>query len=73
MKTEQILPTTGAFVLGVFLGIIAFSLMLLPHYTKVVNQAHWDDEVINECIEMYPDFYDAIGEGDNYCNYIQNK
>lgn len=73
MKTEQILPTTGAFILGAFIGMIAFALMLLPHYQKAISRAHWADEVINECIDQYPDFYDTIAEGDNWDNYTTNK
>lgn len=73
METKAILPATGAFVLGLFVGMILFVLLFLPHYTKAINCNHWADEVINECIDQYPDFYDTIGEGDSWDNYISNK
>ena len=73
MKTEQILPTTGAFIFGVIAGILLFAILLLPHYTKTINHAYWADEVINVCIDQYPDFYDTVAEGDSWSNYIINK
>lgn len=73
MKTEQILPTTGAFMFGVIAGIVLFAVLLLPHYTKAINHAHWADEVIEECIDQYPDFYDVVAEGDSWGNYVINK
>ena len=73
MKTEQILPTTGTFIFGVIAGILLFAILLLPHYTKAINHAHWADEVINERIDQYPDFYDTVAEGDSWGNYIINK
>ena len=73
MKTKQILPTTGAFIFGVVTGIVLFAVLLLPHYTKAINHAHWADEVINECIDQYPDFYDTVAERDSWGNYVINK
>lgn len=73
MKTKQILPTTGAFIFGVVAGIVLFTIFLLPHYTKAISHAHWADEVIEECIDQYPDFYDVVAEGDSWGNYVINK
>lgn len=73
MKTEHILPTTGAFTLGLFLGILLFALIFIPQYQREVNRVHYAEEVINECIDQYDDFYDTIAEGDAWNEYISNK
>ena len=73
MKTEHILPATGAFTLGFFLGILLFICIFLPQYQREVNCVHYADEVIEECIEQYNDFYDTITEGDAWSKYIENK
>ena len=73
MKTEHILPTTGAITIGFFLGILLFTLIFMPQYQRVVNRAHYADQVIEECIEQYDDFYDTIAEGDAWSEYMENK
>lgn len=73
MKTEHILPTTGAFTLGLFLGILLFALIFIPQYQREVNRVHYADEVINECIEQYSDFDDTIAEGDAWSVYVLSK
>lgn len=73
MKTEQILPTTGAFALGFLLAMLAFALIFIPQYQREVAHSHWADAVIEECQDYYPDFYDTIGEGDNWDNYINSS
>jgi len=73
MKTENILPATGLFSLGLFLGVLIFSVIFIPQYQREVNRVHYADEVIKECIEYYPDFDDVIGEGDAYCEYVLSK
>ena len=73
MKTEQILPATGIFTLGFFLGILTFSVWLLPHYQRAINHSHWADEVIKECIELNPDFFDTVAKGDAWNNYNNNR
>lgn len=73
MKTEHILPATGAFTLGFFLGIFLFICIFLPQYQREVNRVHYADQVIEECIKQYPAFYDTIAEGDAWGNYIKNK
>jgi len=71
MKTEHILPATGIFTIGLFAGILLFVLIFLPQYQREVNHAHWADEVIKEAIKDNPNFFDTIGEGDNWNNYIE--
>lgn len=73
MKTEHILPATGVFTIGLFAGVLLFILVFLPQYQREVNHAHWADEVIEECIDQYPDFYDTIAEGDAWSKYMENK
>ena len=29
--------------------------------------------IITECEELYPEFFDTIGEGDDYYNYLEYK
>lgn len=72
MDTKAILPATGAFVLGLFIGLLLFSVWIIPHYQRAINHSHWADEVINECIDQYPDFYDTVAEGDNWDYYVNN-
>lgn len=73
MKTEHILPYTGIFSLGLFAGILLFTLIFIPQYQREVNRVHYADEVIQECIEQYDDFFDTIGEGDAYSEYVFSK
>lgn len=75
MKTNQdiVMPTVGGFAFGLLAGILLFTLTMHGYYTKSVNEAHWASQVIEECIEQYPNFFDTIGEGDNWDNYIISK
>lgn len=73
MKTEHILPTTGAFTLGFFLGILLFTCIFLPQYQREVNRVHYADQVIKECVKQYPTFYDTIAEKDAWSKYIESK
>lgn len=74
MKTNQdlVMPTVGGFAVGLFLGILLFTLTMHNHYVKAVNEAHWAKEVIIECIDQYPDFYDTIAEGDAYSEWVEH-
>ena len=73
MKTESILPAVGWLTIGAFASIFAFALIFIPQYQREVNRVHYADEVIQECIEQYDDFFDTIGEGDAYSEYVFSK
>lgn len=73
MKTENILPFTGAFTLGALVAVLVFACIFIPQYQREVNRVHYADKVIEECIIQYDDFYDTIGEGDAYCEYVLSK
>lgn len=73
IKTENILPATGVFTIGLFAGILLFVLIFMPQYQREVNRVHYADKVIEECIMQYDDFYDTIGEGDAYAVYVLSK
>lgn len=71
MKTEHIMPAVGIFTTGIFCGVIFFALSLIKPYRSAVNEAHWAKEVITECINQYPDFYDTIAESDAYSEWVE--
>lgn len=71
MQSNTPLLLSGGFSAGLILGLIISASIVLSHYQKVVNHAHWADEVIKEAIEDNPTFFDTIGEGDNWNNYIE--
>lgn len=71
MQSEQLLNYCAALAIGAVLGIIVCALSLLRPYRSAINEAHWAKEVITECIDQYPDFYDTIAEGDAYSEWVE--
>lgn len=68
---NNLLNYCAAVAIGAVLGIFICAISLLRPYRATINEAHWAKEVINECINQYPDFYDTIAEGDAYSEWIE--
>lgn len=68
--TEETNQKIACGIIGIIIGMLLIGFIFLPHYTRIVNLSHYAEQVIDECIDQYPDFYDTIAEGDNWCNYV---
>ena len=68
--TEETNQKIACGVIGLLIGMLLIFFIFLPHYTRIVTLSHYAEQVIEECIDQYPDFYDTIAEGDSWSGYV---